>query len=89
MPDDDSRPDDPQPDVPQPEDRQPDDRQPEPHDELSAAVEDALAPAKHDSVMAIWQQVVLGRLDRGHPQQDEETREALRRLYGETDPPAG
>lgn len=82
MPDDDSRPDDPRPD-----DAQPDDARQEPHDELSAAVEDALAPAKHDSVMAIWQQVVLGRLDRGLPQQDEETREALRRLYGETEPP--
>ena len=70
-----------------PETPEPQAPDPEPHDELSEAVEDALAPAKHDSVMAIWQQVVLGRLDRGQPSQDEETREALRRLYGETDPP--
>lgn len=73
--------------MPDDEAPQPDAPQPEPDDRLSDAVEDALAPAKHDSVMAIWQQVVLGRLDRGQPQQDEETREALRRLYGETDPP--
>ncbi|MFC5061741.1 hypothetical protein [Actinomycetospora atypica] len=72
-------------DVPRPEDAP----QSEPDDRLSEAVEDALGPAKHDSVMAIWQQVVLGRLDRGQPQQDEETREALRRLYGQTDPPEG
>ncbi|GAA4856904.1 hypothetical protein GCM10023201_59270 [Actinomycetospora corticicola] len=50
-----------------------------PGPELSDAVEDALRPATHDAVMAVWQRVVLGRLDRGQPVGEEE--EILRRLY--------
>ncbi|MDL5159835.1 hypothetical protein [Actinomycetospora termitidis] len=56
---------------------------------LSDAVEDALKPAQHDAVMALWQRVVLGRLDRGGPPTEDE--ELLRRLYeGERpdDPPS-
>ncbi|WP_018332680.1 hypothetical protein [Actinomycetospora chiangmaiensis] len=56
--------------------------------ELSDAVEDALRPATHDAVMAVWQQVVLGRLDRDRPVREDD--EILRRLYdGERpdDPP--
>lgn len=65
--------------------------EPEPDDpgaELSDAVEDALRPATHDAVMAVWQQVVLGRLDRDRPTGEDD--EILRRLYeGERpeDPP--
>ncbi|GLZ55683.1 hypothetical protein [Actinomycetospora sp. NBRC 106378] len=51
----------------------------DPGPDLSDAVEDALRPAKHDAVMAVWQQVVLGRLDRDRPRPEED--EALRRLY--------
>ncbi|MCD2186889.1 hypothetical protein [Actinomycetospora soli] len=47
--------------------------------ELADAVEDALRPATHDAVMAVWQRVVLGRLDRGQPVGEDE--EILRRLY--------
>jgi hypothetical protein len=60
----------------------------EPEPELSEAVEDALRPARHDAVMAVWQQVVLRRLDRERPPGEDD--ELLRRLYeGERpdDPP--
>ena len=62
----------------------------DPGPDLSDAVEDALRPAKHDAVMAVWQQVVLGRLDRDRPRSEDE--EVLRRFYeGERpeDPPSG
>ncbi|WP_433802194.1 hypothetical protein [Actinomycetospora sp. CA-084318] len=70
----------------EPDPTDPDEHHPGP--ELSDAVEDALRPATHDAVMAVWQQVVLGRLDRERPVREDD--ELLRRLYeGERpeDPP--
>lgn len=69
------------------DDPEPDGGTPEvPDDELAGAVEDALAPARHDAVMAIWQRTVLGRLDHpGTVPLDEET-ERLRRLRDGEDP---
>ncbi|MEJ2871971.1 hypothetical protein WCD74_29725 [Actinomycetospora sp. OC33-EN08] len=77
-------------DDPGPENTDPEDTDPDAA--LSDAVEDALKPAQHDAVMAVWQRVVLGRLDRGDgpPTEDEEI---LRRIYErerpEDPPPAG
>lgn len=61
-----------------------------PDAELTDAVEDALDPARHDAVMSVWQQVVLGRLD--HPRTSDDpgiTRDVdeLRRRIDEDEPP--
>ena len=53
--------------------------------ELSAAVDEAVEPARHDAVMAVWQQVVLGRLE--HPGTSPDVDELHRRLREEEQPP--